>query len=600
MKKRIFTFLLAGLVIAGASAQTLLYSNDFEEGLSGATIVGNGAIVDAADASRGKVFHNAAGGQAVRANYLLLPSTLFADLKNSEATGLSISFWVNKGTATGFYWSPLFSAYGAAPNPNNTWPMMVLQTRGVAQVNAGGTWTDYVNEQNVNGTNAVSTAWIDNNNWHFYTAVFTATNLKVYINGSIVNEWALDGNVAGGSAAGLFSIGDGLPYVALGGNQAWNWNDPDPAFMYDKLKIYAGALSASQVNSLMANDQLSAPVLTVNATNVYLDDIYNAHTITINGAELSEDITLSAPVGVTVTPSVISKDNAENVAVVVSFDGTTILTGDITISSGTMSRTVVVKTSTTANFSPAYPSGNMIADPTFSAASLAAGGYGGWGPTGIDYKNPYSGRGSAYIRGTCWPDGGSIDRGLTAANGNVLKPNTKYRLRAMLKAQAAVGKFFQFEIEGYNGTASLYFPIGQTNGWQQFDTTFVTGASVTVGKGIYFNSCSSSSPALTDTAFIDNYELYEVDFTTNLPVVNSSSNRIVLIDNAVIAEFRLQSAQEVTFSVFDLQGKSLYSISQRLEAGAQRFTLDVSLSKGLYLVKMHSPEFTSTQKTMIQ
>jgi len=154
-------------------------------------------------------------------------------------------------------------------------------------------------------------------------------------------------------------------------------------------------------------------------------------------------------------------------------------------------------------FTPAYPSGNMILDPGFDSTTLAKGGYGGWGPTAIS-PNGVCGS-SAYIRGTCWPNGGSLDRALSS-----LKALTKYRVRAMVKSQASTGKTFQIQIEGVDGATSKFIYIGKTEGWKQIDTTFTTGATLGGTKGMYFNSCSNASPALTDTAWIDNYEMYAV------------------------------------------------------------------------------------------
>jgi PA14 domain./F5/8 type C domain./Domain of unknown function (DUF303). len=176
-------------------------------------------------------------------------------------------------------------------------------------------------------------------------------------------------------------------------------------------------------------------------------------------------------------------------------------------------------------YTPYYSSGNMIADPTFSATTLAAGGFGGWGPTGISHANVFCGSGCGYVLGNCWPNGGSIDRSLTTANGNALRAQTKYRLRAMINSKASPGKYFQFQIEGVNGTANQFFYLPNTNGWKQIDTTFTTGATV-IEKGIYFNSCTSATPASTDTCFIDNYELYEVP--TGEPRITTSISGLYL------------------------------------------------------------------------
>lgn len=246
MKKSLFLFLTL-LIVGSNQAQNVLYSNNFENGVGSATIIGNGQIVSE-NAPFGQVFHNAAGGQGIRSNYLKLPTNIFANLQSSGSKELTIAFWVNRGTAVNYYWTPIFTAYGAAPNPANTWPMLALQSRLWAQLNCAG-WTDFTNAQNVLGTNKESTVWLDDNAWHYYTAVFTETNVKIYVDGVIQNEWNLTGNPAGSSVSGLFSNGSELTYIALGGNQAWNWADPDPAYKFDDLVIYSSALTLSQINS---------------------------------------------------------------------------------------------------------------------------------------------------------------------------------------------------------------------------------------------------------------------------------------------------------------------------------------------------------------
>ena len=154
---------------------------------------------------------------------------------------------------------------------------------------------------------------------------------------------------------------------------------------------------------------------------------------------------------------------------------------------------------------PAYPSGNMILDPGFDSTTIGTGGYGGWGGgRGISTSasSTFCGGTSAYVLGNC---GGSLDRGIS------LKPLTKYRIRAMVNAKAEAGKNFQIQVEGIDGSSSKFIYIGNTTGWKQIDTTFISGATIGSTKGIYINSCSGgASPAATDTAFFDNYEMYAV------------------------------------------------------------------------------------------
>ena len=248
--KKIYLFAIAFFLTIFVNAQTVLYSNNFNSGVGTASIVGNGQIEAVTTPGFGSVFHNAAGGQGLRANYLLLPADIFANLQASGSKELSIAFWINKGTAVNNFWTPIFSAYGAAPIAGaNTWPMMILQSRLVAQVNCAG-WTDLTDADNINAVNKVSTTYLDDAAWHYYTATFTETSVKVYVDGVVQNSWIA--SPTGQSVSGLFTNGADLKYICLGGNQAWGWADEDPAYMYDDLAIYSSALTVPQINAIIA------------------------------------------------------------------------------------------------------------------------------------------------------------------------------------------------------------------------------------------------------------------------------------------------------------------------------------------------------------
>ncbi len=532
-KLMLWTFVLSLFAFQPTYGQSLLYATDFENGLDSSTIQGNGALIDAGD-SHGTVFHNAAGGQAIRTNYLILPDNIFADLETAATNELTVSFWVNKGTAVDYYWTPLFTAYGAAPNPDNTSPMFTLQSRGWTQVNDGaGNWCDYSAEQKNFGTE--STGWIDDGNWHHYAASITSTGTIIYIDGVPTHSWTIDGTTAAGGVNGLLSTGSLYTYITLGGNQSWNWGDPDPAFYFDNLKIYDGALSAGQVTALRDFDDINASVLAVSATEMFLDDVYSSATFTVDGLNLDNDVTITAPTGLTVSPATIAKDAASNVTVTVTFDGSTILSDVITVASGTMSESISVQTASNADcYTAIYSGTNLIADPTFSHPSLDAGGFGGWGPRAITRDEVNCGIGSGLVKGSCWPDGGSMDRSLNAANGNALVANTSYRLRAMIKNENQ-SSGFQFQVEGFDGTASKFFPIPETSGWEQFDASFKTGATVTE-KGIYFNSCTDGNGIpITSTSdeicYIDNYELIAI------PDTEAGAYAVTIEDGSVKVDF---------------------------------------------------------------
>jgi hypothetical protein len=229
-----------------------VYLNTFDAS-NDAQIVGAGTFAAVDDPKFGVVFQNATGG--TRQNYLKLPSNVLSH--STETNEMTIGVWVNAanaGASGAYMWSPLFTAYGAAPaNNENTWPMLALQYRGVLQVNNSG-WCDFTDAQNVNGANALyhdATDWLADHEWHYYTVTLTETSAKVYFDGVTVNEWAVDGNSDGAVIRGLFTNGADLNYACLGGNQAWNWGDPDPGFMFDDFAVYNVELTAAQILSII-------------------------------------------------------------------------------------------------------------------------------------------------------------------------------------------------------------------------------------------------------------------------------------------------------------------------------------------------------------
>ena len=233
---------------------TPVYQNTFESGLADCQIIGAGSLVTAPDAGFGQVFQNASGG--LRQNYLLLPNDALSH--STETKALSIAVWVNAtnaGASSDYQWSPLFMAYGSAPatDGTNTWPMLGCEYRGVVQVNCNG-WCDFTDAQNVKGVNTLynnDADWLADHKWHYYTATFTPTTAKVYFDGVLANEWDVDGTSDGSVISGLFSNGADLNYICLGGNQAWNWGDPDPGFAFDDIAIYNTELSAEQIKALI-------------------------------------------------------------------------------------------------------------------------------------------------------------------------------------------------------------------------------------------------------------------------------------------------------------------------------------------------------------
>lgn len=233
----------------------------------GEIAVGNGkfSATDEEGAPFNSFFQN--DGSAVRTSYCLLPEDVLAH--SDKTHELTIAFWVSaKGfTPDQYTYAPLFTAYTQKNNPN-TWPMLALQSRGNVQVNCNG-WCDFTGANNVAGKNNIYNSnaweansdgynnagnWLEDQKWHYYTAVFTDTNVKVYLDGEVKNEWEIDGVSDGQKVGGLFTNGSSLKYVCLGGNQAWDWNDIDSPFRYACLLIQNSSMTPDMIKAQMTTD----------------------------------------------------------------------------------------------------------------------------------------------------------------------------------------------------------------------------------------------------------------------------------------------------------------------------------------------------------
>ena len=255
--------LVAAGLLTGANAWAVdvprpVYSNDFSS-TDGLTIPGSGSFQTSSDARFGQYFQNVGG--TVRTNYLLLPSSTLSGL-TSEKTGMTIGFWVNANGASDFFWSPLFCALDQAPvNGENEWTMFYAGACTYLRYNLNdysGGWCDFTYSQNNNpdaeqstdnDKNRLSSAWLDDKVWHYYTVTLTNSasgKASVYVDGEIKNSWTAD-------FTGLFSTIANLTYPCLGGNQYAAWSDKDAAFAFDDFAVYDQALSADQIAQIMAN-----------------------------------------------------------------------------------------------------------------------------------------------------------------------------------------------------------------------------------------------------------------------------------------------------------------------------------------------------------
>ncbi|HLP05224.1 MAG TPA: T9SS type A sorting domain-containing protein [Paludibacter sp.] len=243
-----------------------------------------------------------------------------------------------------------------------------------------------------------------------------------------------------------------------------------------------------------------APAIGLSANSLYFDSNNLTKTFTVTGENLTENVVLSAPAGITLDKTTLTPaEAAAGATVTATFgDAANIVDGTISVASGSLTRSISISASADAAcFTPLYSGRtNLIKDPYCSDFS----NFGGWGNntrainSNIAYS--YCGLRSLYLNGS-----GSIDA--SVAGGIAVASNKTYRAKAMIYAPTGnVAKFGLFNI-GYGTSGIDVISTTTNNVWVTADFTFKT-ATVTDG-GIYFQRVSG-----TGNVYVDNYELYEV------------------------------------------------------------------------------------------
>lgn len=281
--KKIITLMGTFAFACMANAQSLprpVWTCDFEGVSSAADLnaeqVGAGLFLQSADENFGTYYqNNPEGVKTSHANYLIIPTQAFINSKANSAEQLTIGFWVNASVANekqgmdgnGHYFSTLIAGYSRSSSYKTfSWPMFSARTRQTLQINCAG-WSDFVNEENVNGANVESNAWIAtktqpsgevdeegneilvptefDDNWHYVALTFNGLNAKFYVDGEIKNEWNATNNsycfpAAMGELDDLY-LGDCGPF----------WQDKDGAYAYDDISFYSSELTKEQIELVM-------------------------------------------------------------------------------------------------------------------------------------------------------------------------------------------------------------------------------------------------------------------------------------------------------------------------------------------------------------
>ena len=243
----------------------------------------------------------------------------------------------------------------------------------------------------------------------------------------------------------------------------------------------------------------STPFMVIGSSSLAFDAANITRTFKVKAVNLTSNIALTAPEGITLNKSTITPAEAAAGAVITAtYNGSVNITdGIIKLTSGSLLSTITINANNAdlGCFTPLYTDRpNIISDPLINSLSNFAG----WGTKEINTDYVFCGTRSIKITGKC---GGSLDYGLTGK----LKPKTIYRVKVMVSTngtgEAKLG--ISGALAGTNVTQLFSTDMGE---WKALEFTFTTQA--TLGNiNMYVNSCETQTAT---EIYVDSWEMYEL------------------------------------------------------------------------------------------
>jgi hypothetical protein len=348
------------------------------------------------------------------------------------------------------------------------------------------------------------------------------------------------------------------------------------------ITITSGLLS----KSISVNTSID-PVLSTSLTSSRFDEVLASGSFTVSGSNLTNDVSITAPAGITVNPTSVPKGTGavNAVAVSVTYDGTTPnVSGNIVVTSGVATKNIAVVAALNSNkYTPLYSTfTNIIAETYCNSLST----YAGWGSTSLVSDYVYSGARSIKVSGKC---GGSLDFNLTGK----IEGNKTYRVKAMVSTngtgEAKIG------ISGATATNVTNTISTAAGEWLPVDFTFTTQATV-AAPNMYLNSCETQTAT---ESYVDNWEMYDItSITTGVNQLGSTKFNTYVADSKIVADFNLDQASVVEFSVYNTQGMLISTQKGNFNSGANHTVINANLTSGVYIVKIAQNGKFFTQKVI--
>ncbi|WP_243348358.1 LamG-like jellyroll fold domain-containing protein [Parabacteroides sp. FAFU027] len=507
MKKIYFSLLVAGILFCNTNshAQTdpgttnLTHQWTFDDGTAKDNVgMADGTLQGTATISN-KALNTTSGGylsftgSALGVNaYTALTTEVWFKSSSGQNTGNTMLTYFGDANVSG--WMGTNYIFSSPSNGSNC--RLAIST--------GNTTSPWTAETGINRAAGA----IDDGLLHQLVCVITATNITMYVDGVSVGTATLS------STNKLSAVSTANAFLCKSGYTS----DPTWKGYVNKYSLYNKALSSDEVLFLYQKGAEASTSIDASVSSFSFDETYKSGSFAVTGSNLTNSITITAPTGITVSPATLAS-NASNATVTVTYDGSTAVDGNITLTSGSTVWNIPVKASVNSScFTPLYTTiPNLITDPYMNSIP------GSWGSVSlVTGSDVYCGSHCVKISGTATCSGSVDTKSFTWI------PNATYRIHAKVKT---LDGSFNMGIQNANvGGASGDYNIAvpNTNGvWTDFDATFTTGAASTTGM-VFFNNCGSSTGL---TGYIDNWELYAI------PGISTSTASIALDKYIVSSSF---------------------------------------------------------------
>lgn len=390
----------------------------------------------------------------------------------------------------------------------------------------------------------------------------------------------MDGLLVGTKTNDIFTTSNISNQLAWFGRGGWT-NQPRWKGLIHKVNIYDTPLTIENVKYLNAQGAESNPLILTSTKGIGVSANFLSTTFTVSGVGLTGPITITTPSGITVDPTTLPKD-ANQAIVTVTYDGTTAVDGNITLTSGTSVKNVLIKATTTNCFTPLYPDlTNLIPDPECNSIS----NFIGWGARRVvnnvaEPDNVFCGPNAIEVGDGVGRFAGSIDVSLK----DKLKPNRTYRVRAMVKT---IGGENRITIRNAGTAEGLDVERTiDTNGeWMPLDFTFTSGASFPEDPLTFFNHHDLN----TGFGYIDNWEMYDISDLTSVEKELATTVSLYVRN------------QELIISGNDISEVNIYNVSGSLIKKSNEKIINISsITAGVYIADITSEGIPVKIKFIVQ